>query len=288
MTPEKDGGTPVGYTGRNIVSGVSGLSLYHIGNRASTCTLYIGDTVTALPYGFAINSGITDVVFQGNDIEIIPFSAFSNNERLTSIVIPEGVRYIQWEAFAGCPALVDITLPDSLESITTGKTYSTSTTTHGAFYLDSIYSSSYNYDRDSDGTDDALTTTLHCSDDNMVARTYRWLSKDNRYVANAISVAYTVTIPATLELTDPGNGVFVNDMPVGVVVNEDLDSPLSVELSMGAFKNAADTKWNLELSQTTPTEIVQTAGDYSFDCVVSGIPVSDGVFSGNLTCTVTE
>ena len=167
---------------------------------------------------------------------------------------------------------------------------------NSAFYVDTVYSNTSgiqaydnaDYDRDSDGVNDALTTTLICSDDNMTARTYKWLKGANRYVGNAISVGYTVTLPANLELTDHGDGMFINDLPVGIIVNEDLTSPITVNLAMGAFKNADNVDWNLDLSQTAPAGTVQASGDYSFDCEVSGIPTSDGVFTGNLTCMVTE
>ena len=81
--------------------------------------------------------------------------------------------------------------------------------------------------------------------------------------------------------------MFINSLTVGVVVNDDLDSPITIDLTMGTFKNAANTEWSLDLSQTT-TGRIQVVGDYSFDCEVSGTPVSDGVFTGNLTCMVTE
>jgi len=257
-----------------------------MGYDAATCQLIIGSAVEVLPENFAYGQYFTSVVFEGNGIDTIPANAFNACYRIASIELPEGVENINNNAFANCYALTDITLPDSLEYIAPVSIVG------GAFWISNSNAmglSVVDYDRNDDGTDDALTTTLHCSDDNMVARTYAWLSSDNRYVANALSYEYIVSLPMSLELTDPGDGIFINDLIVSVSVVQALDNPLSVVLSKGTFKNADNVEWtDWSLDKTSPSGTVKAVGDYSFDCTVSGTPPTDGSFTGSITCTVTE
>ena len=252
-----------------------------VGADASALVLSIGNSVELLSVGFAYDIPITSLVFEGNTLDRIPAYAFSWCTELTSVDIPDGVLYLEANSFSNCMKLVEITLPDSLQSIGYSGNY-------GAFYVNKS-ASTVDYDRDSDGINDALTTTLNCSNDNMVARTYSWLSRDNRYVANALSYEYVVNLPMSLELTDPGDGIFVNDLIVSISVVQALDNPLSVVLSKGTFKNADNVEWtDWSLDKTSPSGTVKAVGDYSFDCTVSGTPPTDGSFTGSITCTVTE
>ncbi len=243
-------------------------------------TLIIGDTVESIGDTLFMRSDITSVDFSNaSSLTSIGESAFELTF-ISEASFVEGLTSIGERAFANCPNLLTVTMPDSIATIT-----------ETAFYLDTtqdVISAILDYDRDDDGTVDALTTTLNASDDNTVALAYAWLSSDNRYVANAIAYSYLVTLPMSLELTDPGDGVFVNELPVIVVVTKELSSPLSVTLTMGTFKNSSDDEWTLDLDTTSPSGTVQETGDYSFECVVSGTPPTDGEFTGSITCTVTE
>jgi len=58
-------------------------------------------------------------VVEGTDYTVtgIGASAFINNQKITSVVIPEGVEKINSSAFSGCTKLKTITLPETLQRI---------------------------------------------------------------------------------------------------------------------------------------------------------------------------
>ena len=73
-------------------------------------------------------ASIADYVGDGGDVVIpstidgypvtaIEVKAFSNDRKITSVLIPEGVTYICSYAFAGCTELHSISLPSTLEEI---------------------------------------------------------------------------------------------------------------------------------------------------------------------------
>ena len=59
-------------------------------------------------------SGITSVVFEGNNLKSIEDEAFRDCTRLTNIMIPEGVIQIGDNAFSGCSGLDYIGIPESI------------------------------------------------------------------------------------------------------------------------------------------------------------------------------
>ena len=58
-------------------------------------------------------------VIEGTDYKVTAISAnaFLNNQKITSVVIPEGVEQINSSAFSGCTKLKSITLPETLQRI---------------------------------------------------------------------------------------------------------------------------------------------------------------------------
>ena len=58
----------------------------------------------------------TDIVIPSN-VKIIGVSAFSGNQKLTRVKVPEGVTEIRNNAFYNCSGLKRIELPDSLMRI---------------------------------------------------------------------------------------------------------------------------------------------------------------------------
>ncbi len=62
--------------------------------------------------------GTANCVIPGNgDVQIIGPWAFAGNDRLSSVVIPEGVLKISNSAFDSCNALKSVALPKTLQSI---------------------------------------------------------------------------------------------------------------------------------------------------------------------------
>lgn len=71
------------------------------------------------PISNTYSNGKGIMVFEGK-LTYIWQEAFSSNETLKSIIIPEGVEYIEANALSHCPSLTDVTLPNSLTSLHSG------------------------------------------------------------------------------------------------------------------------------------------------------------------------
>ena len=57
--------------------------------------------------------------FDGKPVTAIAERAFSNNNTITSVVLPDGITYIGNGAFQGCVAMKSVNIPDSVETIDT-------------------------------------------------------------------------------------------------------------------------------------------------------------------------
>ncbi|MDR1565253.1 MAG: leucine-rich repeat domain-containing protein [Oscillospiraceae bacterium] len=99
--------TPVG-KGAKVSAAVSGDFEYTVNDGSATIKKYLG---------IGGNVTIPDTL-GGYKVTEIGNSAFSNcGERLTSVIIPDGVTTIGWSAFEGCKGLTDINIPDSVVTI---------------------------------------------------------------------------------------------------------------------------------------------------------------------------
>lgn len=89
-----------------------------------TYTTTDGSIVTPnITTGFGANiisneykDGIGVITFD-NNVNSIPYLAFSAYSKLTSVTIPDSVTMIEWSAFEDCTGLTSITIPDSVTEI---------------------------------------------------------------------------------------------------------------------------------------------------------------------------
>lgn len=70
------------------------------------------------------NERITSVVIP-EGVTIIPYEAFYSCTKLTSVVIPNSVTRIAWHAFMDCTSLTDVTISDHLEYLGAGAFFNT-------------------------------------------------------------------------------------------------------------------------------------------------------------------
>ena len=60
------------------------------------------------------------ITYDNRQVKYIGRNAFEGNEKLISVIIPEGVEYIESYAFKGCSNLENISLPNSIKEIEYG------------------------------------------------------------------------------------------------------------------------------------------------------------------------
>ena len=60
------------------------------------------------------------LTYDNRQVKYIGRNAFEGNEKLISVIIPEGVEYIESYAFKGCSNLENISLPSSVKEIEYG------------------------------------------------------------------------------------------------------------------------------------------------------------------------
>lgn len=64
-----------------------------------------------------VNPSLKEVVFQGNNLRIIPISCFKSCQSLEKVTLPEGLKIISWSAFWDCSSLKSIEFPAGIEDI---------------------------------------------------------------------------------------------------------------------------------------------------------------------------
>ncbi len=86
------------------------------GNETLAADLYLGESVTTIPYRAYYEINVKTAIIKGN-LETIGKEAFSNSTELTSITLPNTVTSIGIAAFSDCSNLTTINIPDSLTVI---------------------------------------------------------------------------------------------------------------------------------------------------------------------------
>ncbi len=82
---------------------------YTIENGECTITKYTGSRINVIVPDFIENTPVTRIGSQ----------CFYNNDKITSVVLPDSVTYLDYYAFSGCEGLRAINLPQNLKTIAT-------------------------------------------------------------------------------------------------------------------------------------------------------------------------
>ena len=107
--------TPSGLVYQEAEDGTYIITGYAVYQKKITIPAEIeGTPVSAIaPYAFTNNEKLTEIVIEA-EITSVPANAFTNCSVLRSVVLPDSVTTIERDAFAGCSLLETITLPDGL------------------------------------------------------------------------------------------------------------------------------------------------------------------------------
>ncbi len=95
----------------NSISSTSADSFRYVKeNGGVTITAYLGSSKDV----------VLPTHIDGLPIRAVSDRAFSQNHKITSVTLPEGVKSVGWFTFSGCTSLQTVTLPASLQSISYG------------------------------------------------------------------------------------------------------------------------------------------------------------------------
>ena len=110
--------------GSSAFTNCTGLKSVHISDVSAWCSINFSDgnsnPLCVAKEGLYLNSEKITTVIIPEGVTTIPSYAFKNCSALTSVTIPEGVTSIGAYAFSGCTSLTSVTIPEGVTSIEAG------------------------------------------------------------------------------------------------------------------------------------------------------------------------